>query len=188
MRIVVIGISGAGKTSLARQLAQEMQVPHIELDALYWEPGWTAAAPAAFTARAESASAGPAWVADGNYRVVRPLLWARATHLVWLDYPRPLIMARVIRRSVARLLGRRELWNGNRERWRNLLEPGHPIRWAWTQWRPWRQGVEVALAGGAYPHLAVLRLRHPRELPAARATLVRRAGRTALPPRLVEER
>ncbi|MFC7553501.1 adenylate kinase [Pseudoroseomonas wenyumeiae] len=148
MRIVVIGISGAGKSTLAAQLAQDLGVPHVELDALYWEPGWTMASPAAFAARVEAATAGPAWVADGNYRAVRPLLWGRATHLVWLDYGRPVIMTRVIRRSLLRALSGRELWNGNREHWRNLLEPDHPIRYAWRQWAPrrrsWRRCWPVA--------------------------------------------
>lgn len=170
MRIVVIGISGAGKSTLAAQLAQRLGVPHVELDALYWEPGWTMAA------RVEAATAGAAWVADGSYRAVRPLLWGRATHLVWLDYGRPVIMTRVIRRSLLRALSGRELWNGNRERWRNLLEADHPIRYAWRQWAPRRRELEALLASGEYPHLSVLRLRRPAELPAARATLLRQAG------------
>lgn len=175
MRIVVIGISGAGKSTLAAQLAQAMGVPPVELDALHWEPGWTMASPAAFAARVEAATAGAAWVADGNYRAVRPLLWGRATHLVWLDYGRPMIMSRVIRRSLWRALSRRELWNGNRERWRSLLEADHPIRYAWRQWAPRRRELEALLACGEYPHLSVLRLRRPAELPAARAALLRQA-------------
>jgi adenylate kinase family enzyme len=173
LRIVVIGISGAGKSTLAAQLAGGLGVPHVELDALHWEPGWTMASPAAFAARVEAATAGPAWVADGTYRAVRPLLWHRATHLVWLDYERPVIMARVIRRSLARALSRRELWNGNRERWRSWLEPGHPIRYAWAQWSPRRRELEALLAGGEYPHLTVLRLRRPADVPAMQALLRR---------------
>jgi adenylate kinase family enzyme len=174
MRIMVIGLSGAGKSTLARRLARDLGVPHVELDALHWEAGWREARPEAFVARVRAAIAGPAWVVDGNYMVLRPLLWARATHLVWLDYGRPLIMARVIRRSLWRALSRQELWNGNREHWRNLLEPGHPIRYAWRQWAPRRRSLEAALAGGGYPHLTVLRLRRPAEWPAARARLLRR--------------
>jgi adenylate kinase family enzyme len=177
MRIVVIGISGAGKSTLAAQLAQGLDVPHVELDALHWEPGWTMASPAAFAARVEAATAGPAWVADGNYRAVRPLLWGRATHLVWLDYGRPVVMSRVIRRSLLRALSGRELWNGNREHWRNLLEPDHPIRYAWRQWAPRRRELEALLAGGEFSHLSVLRLRRPAELPAARAALLRQTGK-----------
>jgi hypothetical protein len=75
-----------------------------------------------------------AWVVDGNYGPVRDRVWQRATHLVWLDYERPVIMARVISRTFLRAALRIELWAGNRERWRHLLRPGRPIRWAWTTW------------------------------------------------------
>jgi len=74
-----------------------------------------------------TAPAVEAWVVDGNYGPVRDIVWKRATHLVWLDYERPVIMARVIRRTLLRAVLRTELWNGNRERL-HLLRPSHPIR------------------------------------------------------------
>ena len=86
------------------------------------------------------------WVLDGNYGPVRDAVWRRATHLVWLDYPRPLIMARVIRRSLLRATLRTELWAGNRERWRHLGRPSHPIRWAWSTWDRRRRETEERLA------------------------------------------
>jgi adenylate kinase family enzyme len=163
MRIVIIGISGAGKSTMARRLATALAVPHVELDALYWEPGWRPAAPEVFHARAEAATAGPAWVVDGNYSAVRPIVWTRATHLVWLDYDRAPIMWRVIRRSIGRAVSGRELWNGNRERWQSWWHASHPIRWAWSQWRGRRVALEALLARGDFPHLAVRRLRRPAE-------------------------
>ncbi len=40
-RIAIVGISGAGKTSLAKRLAATLSVMHVELDALYWHlPSW----------------------------------------------------------------------------------------------------------------------------------------------------
>ena len=124
VRIVVVGTAGAGKTTLARTIAATLAIPHIELDALHWDPGWnplSATDPNEFVRRVASATAGDAWVADGNYGLVRELAWGRATHLVWLDYDRPIIMARVIRRTVARAVFRTKLWSGNVERWRHLL-------------------------------------------------------------------
>jgi adenylate kinase family enzyme len=75
------------------------------------------------------------WVVDGNYRAVRPLVRERATHIVWLDLPRWRVMLQVVRRTIVRVGLRRELWNGNRERWRNFfsLDPMESIIvWAWT--------------------------------------------------------
>ncbi|MCI0754375.1 P-loop NTPase family protein [Teichococcus vastitatis] len=173
-RIVVIGISGAGKTTLARRLAARLGLPHLELDAVYWGPGWTEAAEPAMRQSLLALAEQPGWVADGNYFAeALPTLWTRATHLVWLDYPHRVVMPRVIRRSAWRLLGRATLWNGNRERWRNLLDPGHPVRYAWRMLLPRRAAIEAALASGLWSELEVIRLRHPAEAEGALDRLAR---------------
>ncbi len=102
---------------------------------------------------------------DGTYGLVRDAVWHRATHLIWLDYDRPVIMGRVIGRSLRRVILRTELWpgSGNRERWFRLLHASHPIRWAWSTWSRHRQQTARLLEFGDYSHLAVLRLHHPRE-------------------------
>ena len=135
MRIAVVGTTGSGKTTLASALAAQLALPHIELDSLNWQAGWrdlSRTDPDEFVRRATFAVAADAWVADGNYGLVRDFVWRRATHLVWLDYDRPVIMYRVIWRSLARALLRTELWAGNRERWGHMLRPSHPIQWAWS--------------------------------------------------------
>jgi adenylate kinase family enzyme len=40
-RVAVVGVTRSGKTTLAITLSQRLGVPHIELDALYWQPNWT---------------------------------------------------------------------------------------------------------------------------------------------------
>ena len=166
MRIVVVGTSGAGKTTLARRIAARLELPHIELDAINWQSGWrdlTRHDPAEFVRRVDEAIAAEAWVVDGNYGPVRDRVWQRATHLVWLDYERPLIMARVISRTLFRLVLHTELWAGNCERWRHLLRPSHPIRWAWTTRERRRRETAERLAHRESAHLAVFRLRRPSE-------------------------
>ena len=168
MRVAVIGTSGAGKTTLGRALAAAMGVGFIEIDAINWGAGWrdlNTHDPEAFVQRTAAAVAAEAWVSDGNYGRVRPVVWARATHLVWLDYPRAVVMRRVLWRSLIRALGGKELWpgTGNRERFSQWLDKEHPIRWAWDTHARLRARMEAALADPANAHLAVLRLRHPRE-------------------------
>ncbi|HEY6432443.1 MAG TPA: adenylate kinase [Acetobacteraceae bacterium] len=177
MRIVVVGTSGAGKTTLARRLAAGLRLPHIELDAINWQPGWhdlTRHDPAEFVRRVGAAIEAEAWVVDGNYGPVREMIWRRATHLVWLDYERPVIMVRVIGRSLLRAALRVELWSGNREQWWRMLRPSHPIRWAWSTWRRRREETEARLDQPEYAGLVVLRLRRPREVGRVVATLTRR--------------
>jgi adenylate kinase family enzyme len=181
VRIAVIGTSGAGKTTMARAIGERFSLTHIELDAINWQAGWRDLDQhdqGEFVRRVTAAIQEEAWVVDGGYSSVRDILYRRATHLVWLDYERPVIMARVIRRSVLRAALRTELWagTGNRERWRNWLRPSHPIRWAWTTWRRRREETEERLGKAEYAHLVVMRLRHPGDARQVMARLAEGGG------------
>lgn len=179
MRIVVIGTSGSGKTTMALRIASAFELPFIELDSLHWGPNWVALSetdPDEFARRVRDAMSAEAWVSDGNYAMVRNLIWPRATHLVWLDYSRAVVMSRVIRRSLARALDQKELWAGNRESWRRMLRASHPIRFAWRTWRERRSQFESLLSDPQYGNLVVLRLRRPREATSVLDRLKSNAG------------
>ena len=179
MRIAVVGTSGSGKTTLARALGTHLALPHIELDAVNWQAGWrdlSRTDPDEFVRRATLAVAAEAWVVDGNYGLVREFVWRRATHLIWLDYDRPVIMYRVICRSLARAALRTEMWAGNRERWLHMLRPSHPIRWAWSTRRRRRRKYEERIGLSDHAHLVVLRLRRPRDAEELLHRLMRGSG------------
>src|ERR1700733_6125974 len=122
MRIAVVGTSGSGKSTLARRLAAELGIPYIELDAINWQAGWrdlNTHEPEEFKRRVAAAVSQESWASDGNYfSAVGPAVFGRATHLIWLDYERRVVMRRVIWRSLVRAIGGKELWpgTGNRER------------------------------------------------------------------------
>lgn len=85
-RVLVAGTSGAGKTTVARAVAEALGCPHVELDALHHGPGWTPRAEFEDDVRRFAAS--DAWASEWQYAAVRELLLARADLLVWLDLPR----------------------------------------------------------------------------------------------------
>lgn len=114
-RISFCGSTSSGKSTAARRVAAALGIPHIELDALYHGPNWTPAETTAFRAAVGAATAGPAWVTDGNYRQIIDLTWGAADLVIWLDYPLPLILSRLTRRTFGRWWNDVELWNGNRE-------------------------------------------------------------------------
>jgi len=174
-RIIVIGTPSAGKTTLARNIAGRLGLAHIELDAINWQPDWRDLDrhdQPEFVRRVTLAVQAKRWVADGNYASVRDMLWRHATHLLWLDYERPVIMAQVIARSVYRATLGGEVWagTGNREHWHDFMRPSHPIRWAWSTWRQRRRQTEERLRQPEFAQLIVLRLRRPAE---AKRVLIR---------------
>ena len=161
-RILVAGISGAGKSTLARTLARGLELPYVEMDALYHGPGWSQLP--GFASDVEAFTAGDRWVTDSiGYPAVRDLVWSRADTLVWLDRPRWLVMLRVLRRSARRAALREEIWNGNRETVLAWRHPDHPVRWAWTEYRPRRDLVLSRLADPRWNQLRVVHLRSAAE-------------------------
>ena len=162
-RIAVVGTSGSGKTTLARQLAQRLGIAHVELDALHWGPDWTPAPRDLFRERVVSALEGEAWTTDGNYNVVRDIIWARADTVIWLDYALAVVMGRVTWRTIRRTALREELWNGNRERFRtSFLDRDSIIWWALSTYRRRKREYPLLFARPEYAHLRVVRLTSPR--------------------------
>ena len=130
----MIGTSGSGKTTLARRLSEQLDLPHLELDALFHQPGWEPADPEVFRAEVTRFCAGDRWVVCGKYALVRPIVFARADAIVCLDHGRARQTLRVLRRTTRRLVTREELWNGNRETLRALWWPDREasiVRWTW---------------------------------------------------------
>jgi adenylate kinase family enzyme len=134
-RVSVVGTSGAGKSTLSRALAGALGAECLELDSVFHQPGWVPLPRDEFRQRVAAVVAGERWVIDGNYTSqVKDLVWARADTVVWLDLPRRTVMRRIIWRSFRRAAARTELWNGNRERWRNFFSMDKEesvIAWAW---------------------------------------------------------
>jgi adenylate kinase family enzyme len=49
LRIAVIGNSGGGKSTLARRLARELEIPVYEVDQLLWKTNWELVSEADYT-------------------------------------------------------------------------------------------------------------------------------------------
>lgn len=161
-RISVVGSSGSGKTTLARQISQRLTIPHVELDALYHEPNWAQAPTDVFRKRVEQSLSSDRWVVDGNYSQVRDIVWSRADTVVWLDYPLPVIMGRVVRRTLRRVVLQEELWNGNRETWQTTFSRDSIILWVLTTYHKRRKEYPMLLTQSEYTHLEVVHLRSPK--------------------------
>jgi adenylate kinase family enzyme len=163
-RVSVVGNAGSGKSRLGRQIAEALDVPYVELDAIQHLPDWEPLDPDEFVAKVSAIAATHGWVIDGNYRtvVVDGPVWQRADTVVWLDLPRRVTMYQVIRRSLRRVVRREQLWNGNRETLRNLVswDPYKSIiRWTWTQHEKYQARFGAAMTSSALAHIAFIRIR-----------------------------
>ena len=164
-RVAVMGGSCVGKTTVSRELAAALGVPHIELDSLHHDPGWQEASADVFQARVRAAleAAPEGWVADGNYRSkLGSLVLERADAAVILEPPFHVAFGRAVRRTIGRTITREELWNGNREQIRHLFTP---------YWIPWwvlrthrRYAREVPARAAEHLHLEVVHLRSDDEV------------------------
>lgn len=163
-RIVIIGTSGSGKSTLGETLAHRLGVTFVELDSLFWQPGWTQVSTEVFRERVSRALADESWVVMGNYSRARDLIWSRADTLLWLDYSFPLVIWRLFRRTVRRIISQEELWGGNHESFRKqFLSRDSLFIWVLqTHWR-YRHELEEVLHQPEYTHLHVIRFKTPRE-------------------------
>ncbi len=128
-RVVVIGTSCSGKTTLARALAKLLNVGHIELDAIHWQLNWSPRPLEEFRALTTEAVIPEQWVLDGNYSKVRDIVWPRATTLIWLNYPFYVVFGRALRRTIKRVLLKEKLYADNRETFRQAFLSTDSILW-----------------------------------------------------------
>ena len=152
-RVAVIGTAGSGKTVFSADLAARLGVPHVELDALFWLPGWQQPDEADFRARVETATDGQGWVVDGNYSRVRDLVFGRSDTVVWLDLPLRTCLWRVVRRTLARARYREVLWGTNREGMHSIVGRDSLVWWVVTTHRRRRRQNAAAFADPAHAHL-----------------------------------
>lgn len=164
-RIVIVGRTGSGKTTLAKELAAALGVPHVELDSLYFAPDFSTAPLSLLRDRTRAAISGDRWVTDGNKRAVRDLVWPRADTIIWLDYPVYLTVWRLAKRARARTstLSAQAAQSGRRtELPKQMLAAARGVITALRSHRGQRREYPRMFAQPANQHLAVARLRSPR--------------------------
>lgn len=165
-RLIVIGTTSSGKSTLARRLAERLGLDFVELDALHWQANWTPARLEDFRASVEKATSSGAWVVAGNYHVVRDLIWPQAEAVIWLDYPFHVVFWRLLMRTIHRWVTQEELWNGNREKfWWHLKLWSEESLFHWlfkTYWRRKRE-TPLLLSRPEHAHLKLIHLKSPRQ-------------------------
>nr|WP_321524189.1 adenylate kinase [uncultured Cohaesibacter sp.] len=99
-RVMIIGCTGAGKSTLAVELAHLTGLPLIHLDQHFWLPNWQARTQEDYARKQEELTRQERWIMDGNNRSTMPIRLARADTVLFLDTPRMLCLKRTLLRSV----------------------------------------------------------------------------------------
>lgn len=165
-RVLIAGVTGSGKTTLARRIAAQWNLVHHEIDALHHGPDWTPLP--SFLEDIRAFAATDRWVTEWQYtsKGTDEIMTPRAQLAIWLDYPWPVVRGRLIRRTLSRSILRTKMYNGNVEKpiWRVLTtrDPAESI----LSWQTKTRGywtAKMPVEREQFPYLTIVRLRHPRE-------------------------
>ena len=155
-RILVIGCSGAGKTTLALELGRRLGCPVHHLDRLWWKPGWVTRAREEFDAMLDELLHQERWIIDGNYNRTLSRRLGYADTVILLDYPPARCLWGALRRWFRfRGQDRPDCGSGCPER----FDLGF-LRYIWSFNRVMKPKIENALDCDGQ-HCRVVRLRTP---------------------------
>lgn len=140
-RISIYGVTGSGKTTLARSVADATGIAWHSVDDLTWEPGWVQVLVEEQRRRMTDICAQSEWILDTAYGSWLDVPLARAQLIVALDYPRWFSLQRLVRRTITRLFDRRPICNGNRESLRQMFSRDAIIVWHFTSFHRKRQRI-----------------------------------------------
>ena len=160
-RILVYGVTGSGKTTLARQIGERTGLPWHAVDDLTWQPGWVAVPDQEQRRRIAAICAGERWVLDTAYGKWLDVPLERVQLIIGLDYPRWLSLQRLIRRTVGRAIDRRPVCNGNVESFRLAFRRDSIVYWHFRSFKRKRQRMRGWAADSSAP--AIVLLRSPRQ-------------------------
>ncbi len=99
-RIIIIGCGGAGKSTLARQLGEKLELPVVHLDKLFWLPGWVEMDKEEFDDLLRAEMAKEKWIMDGNFNRTMPERIARCDTIIYLDFSRMACLMGVLKRVI----------------------------------------------------------------------------------------
>lgn len=165
-RINVIGTSGSGKSTFSRKLAAALQVPHIEMDKVYWGKDWTYLSHEEYFEKLKQILDQSAWVLDGNYAQTIPVKWKNVQMVIWLDYSFTRTLWQAVKRAVWRAWSQEEIWEGtgNRETFRkSFLSKDSIIWWTITTYGKIRKRHEGFMQDPQYQHIHFVRLKNHTE-------------------------
>nr|MBC8383847.1 adenylate kinase [Candidatus Cloacimonadota bacterium] len=136
-RIAIIGTSCSGKSTLAHNISKILHIPHFELDHLYWQPDWQHLDRELFREKVKKTVQDERWVIDGNFSIVRDLIWENSDTIIWLNYPFDVVFLHALVRSIKRIVTKEQLFGNNVESFRQTFFTKNSILY-WIIYTHWK--------------------------------------------------
>ena len=151
---------------MARRIGELLDLPVVELDAVFWRPNWEPTPAEEFRAKVLDTlnTHDGGWVCDGNYAMLRDAILPMADTLVWLRIPFVVAYWRLLKRTITRAWTKEPLWGNNFESWRlSFLSRDSLLLYGITHWR--KHFKDIARDLNEIPHrAAVIELRSTRQV------------------------
>lgn len=87
-RIIIIGNSGSGKTTISCQLGELLKLPVVHLDKEYWKEGWVRPPKEEWNEKIKTLVSNSEWIMDGIFSDSLEIRLIRADTVIFLDYNR----------------------------------------------------------------------------------------------------
>ncbi len=168
-RIVIIGISGTGKSTLGCRLAEMTGLTLHHMDAIIWGPGWIEATEEHICGALARIAVTENWIVEGWIDVYSTGVLQQSDVVLYLDYPGWLAACGGVQRWWHKGKKRPEMPEGCTERF--------DLRFLQTMLlRKERPHIETILA--KMPQLNIIRVRSRRETERAFSELVLKVNRS----------
>lgn len=165
-KVIIVGTTGSGKSTIAKKLANKLTSPYIQLDLLFWEPNWKQPTDEIFFSKIIDSIKTPEWILDGNYGRTHHLTWPHADTVIWIDYPLWLTFYQNFKRAITRSITREELWpnTGNRESLIRLFSKDSILIWLYKTFDSNRSRYLSRMVDPAYSHINFIHLKSRTEV------------------------
>lgn len=166
MRFInVVGTTGSGKSTFARQLAEKLNLTYIEMDNLFWKDDWQESTDEEFFAKLRHAmdKVEQGWVIDGNYSRTMPVKLEKIDTIIWLDYPFSVNVYRLVQRTLSRVISQKPLWrdSNNRESLKMMLSKESILVWLVKSYSKNRQKYLGFMQDENYQYIQFIHLTSP---------------------------
>ena len=100
-KIIILGVAGVGKSTLARKLSLHFEIHYFDLDDIFWKNKYSEKNSDNFCKKELKAilTKHNSWILDGSYSWM-DIAIKDSEKVIWLNYPRRIPFFRVIKRNL----------------------------------------------------------------------------------------